>query len=95
VHREGYNVLYGDGRVKWYADTKKQILWPEWVDAGRFSTGDEANWRSRANNYLNTYYALNRKKWRHRSCSLTEWNRFDMSAGIDLHESVPERNVAP
>jgi len=25
VHRDGYNVLYGDGRTRWYADTEQRI----------------------------------------------------------------------
>ncbi|HRU06965.1 MAG TPA: hypothetical protein P5137_14460, partial [Candidatus Brocadiia bacterium] len=26
-HREGYSVLYGDGRAAWFADPQRQIMW--------------------------------------------------------------------
>jgi len=32
-HRSGYNVLYGDGHVKWYEDSAKYIQgWTDWND---------------------------------------------------------------
>ena len=27
AHRQGYNVLYGDGRVKWYGDPQQRWIW--------------------------------------------------------------------
>ena len=27
AHRDGYNVLYGDGHVGWYGDPQQQIIW--------------------------------------------------------------------
>ena len=27
AHREGYNVLYGDGAVRWFADPQEQLIW--------------------------------------------------------------------
>ena len=31
-HRDGYNILYGDGHVVWYEDQEKQFLW--WPEIG-------------------------------------------------------------
>ena len=27
MHREGYNVVYGDGHGRWYGDPSKKIIW--------------------------------------------------------------------
>jgi len=32
VHKDGYNVLYGDGHVKWYGDPDLKIMW--WPNFG-------------------------------------------------------------
>jgi len=29
AHREGYNVLYGNGNARWYGDAEKRIIWYE------------------------------------------------------------------
>ena len=35
-HREGYNVLYGDGHTAWYGDPQKRIIWwPLGMDHGQ------------------------------------------------------------
>ena len=27
MHREGYNVLYGDGHASWYGDPQQRVIW--------------------------------------------------------------------
>ena len=31
-HKDGYNVLYGDGHAAWYGDPQRRIIW--WPDPG-------------------------------------------------------------
>ena len=38
-HRNGYNVLYGDGSTKWHADPEREIIW----FMSRFDAGDTVN----------------------------------------------------
>ena len=36
-HKDGYNVLYGDGHVEWYDDSARQIMsWAEWHDTSNY-----------------------------------------------------------
>jgi prepilin-type N-terminal cleavage/methylation domain-containing protein len=34
AHREGYNILYGDGSAKWYGDPQQQYMWREGIPMG-------------------------------------------------------------
>ena len=34
-HRDGYNVLYGDGHVAWYGDPQQQLIWYRNYSLGR------------------------------------------------------------
>ena len=34
MHREGYNVLYGDGHAAWYGDPQRRIIWWPMVPSG-------------------------------------------------------------
>ena len=90
AHREGYNVLYGDWSAKWYGDPDQRIMWPTQVPYA----GARSSYACGANNYIWTWYSVEDGSWgipwwRHQYCSLIQWNRFDMSAGIDLHTTSP------
>ena len=39
AHNDGYNVLYGDGRVTWYEDGAGNIrAWDEWQDTNHYGS---------------------------------------------------------
>jgi len=92
AHRDGYNVLYGDWHAAWYGDPQKAIMWPRWQPNSSYHPGrnDYANWRSRDNNTMGIWRNFTTGNWAHISGSTVEWNMFDMSAGIDLHDSRPD-----
>ena len=38
-HRDGFNVLYGDGHAVWFSDESEQLLtWKDWADAANPGT---------------------------------------------------------
>ena len=92
AHRDGYNVLYGDWHASWYGDPQGRIMWPEQCANSTYhpSRNDFVNWRSRDNNYMTIWRNPTKGTWAHASGSTVEWNMFDMSAGIDLHDSRPD-----
>ena len=92
AHREGYNVLYGDWHASWYGDPQQTIMWPRWEGHSTYhpGRGDYASYRSRDNNYMTVWRNTTKTVWGHASGSTVEWNMFDMSVGIDLHNSRPD-----
>lgn len=47
AHRDGYNVLYGDGHTAWYGDPEQQVMWmPAPADSLNLSGGITSYWRS-------------------------------------------------
>ena len=69
AHKDGYNVLYGDWRVKWFGDPVERIIWywPEYRAAGSGNPDPCHDWIDRSN--LGAHEI---------------WQAFDMYAGIDL-----------
>jgi len=68
-HRDGYNVLYGDGRVKWYADPDRNVAWyvPTYRSAGAGDPDPCHDWIDRSN-----------------LGSQEVWHLFDADGGMDL-----------
>jgi prepilin-type processing-associated H-X9-DG protein len=71
AHKDGYNVLYGDGHVKWYEDSDHQISsFNRWRHAGAVGTilsdfgADDLTISSPTSQLV--------------------WNLFDRAAGIDI-----------
>jgi prepilin-type N-terminal cleavage/methylation domain-containing protein/prepilin-type processing-associated H-X9-DG protein len=42
-HRDGYNVLYGDGHAAWYGDPQQKIIWYDYDDTSDHYMGLMAN----------------------------------------------------
>ena len=80
AHRDGYNVVYGDGSGKWYGDPQGRIMWPEWSNQSK----DRAPCVSRDNNYAGYYTDIDGSGTVSVPCSMLEWNLFDQTAGIDV-----------
>ena len=68
THREGYNVLYGDGHVKWYGDPREVIIWywPVYRAAGAGTPDACHDWLDRSNPGAHEV-----------------WRLFDMAGGFD------------
>jgi prepilin-type N-terminal cleavage/methylation domain-containing protein/prepilin-type processing-associated H-X9-DG protein len=43
AHREGYNVLYGDGHTKWYGDPQQQLIWRDVTVTGKYPANNYAS----------------------------------------------------
>lgn len=93
AHRDGYNVLYGDGSVSWYGDPQQRMGWMRnpWID------------HSQAVNRNNTYGSapvIGDRNADHESppgsgatapdarknLDFFFWHQFDNAAGIDVGE---------
>jgi len=68
THRDGYNVLYGDGHVRWFGDPQERIIWywPEYRVAGAGNPDACYDWIDRSN--LGSHEI---------------WHLFDVHAGVD------------
>ena len=99
AHRDGYNVLYGDGSVRWYGDPNQQIMyWDRYLSATSsssyfkgysnfFGTGGQNNyWRTNANINWNSGQGV--KQWHGLAGGTISahavWHQFDANAGIDV-----------
>ncbi|NLF38868.1 type II secretion system protein [bacterium] len=85
AHRDGYNVLRGDGHVRWMGDPQQKWIWiPGYIDAQH---GAEK---------LGGHWAINRGVMYHNSnpavaCvskGIQAWVYFDHDAGMDLNTRV-------
>jgi hypothetical protein len=89
VHRDGYNVLYGDWSAKWYGDPKLNILWYPNFDSGYGCAAYES---SLANNWVTMWRNLDGSVSRVAAadgvadlrCGPQIWHIFDLSNGIDV-----------
>ena len=91
AHREGYNVLYGDGHAAWYGDPQQRIIW--W-------TCNHYNYKSANMNSGSCHYdwcvrgytdpRFNRPSWwgplnhvRRLNGGWAVWHLMDMASGVD------------
>jgi prepilin-type N-terminal cleavage/methylation domain-containing protein len=96
-HREGYNVLYGDGSAKWYGDQQQKIIWHSsgpypatptvyprefiGVNTLRLQFGPWA--------YINGSMSSpmpadgSSDLWKYSNAAI--WHDFDVAVGIDVH----------
>jgi len=93
AHRDGYNVLYGDGRVQWYGDPQQKFVWREFGPDGKwhtraFPTGSWYNdWRFNAY-YSGSYQLFTWFEWEDHLTAFGKtpyslWHELDTAAGID------------
>ena len=83
IHKDGYNVLYGDYHAAFYGDPQGKVAWgPALARTGTAYSYDKMG----SNNvrYANsTGYAFNTVRW-HLSYGAYYMHIFDVSAGIDV-----------
>ena len=77
-HRDGYNVLYGDGHAAWYGDPQQRLMWRA-PTAGLVPAGS---------NRVVGHWDNNGPLYGVVSAGVTDWKFFDRAAGIDLNTTV-------
>lgn len=87
AHREGYNVLYGDGSVRWHGDPQLRILWPDEL----YNANAYAHFHGPCNNYITYFHNRTRTATLRSETSYhdaggadTIWNGLDRAVGLDL-----------
>ena len=93
THREGYNVVYGDGHAAWYGDPQQRIIWM----TRTFYGWGEGNMSSGATNYRwCTSYYTDPRFWRPSWYQVAAthcrringgwfiWHQFDEASGVDV-----------
>ena len=94
AHRDGYNVLYGDGHCAWYGDAQETIIWHPQGDAGGkplnnldYPTSMMCSnlWSSSTGPFASSTGASdpNSGPWKYSSAKI--WHDFDVAAGTDIH----------
>ena len=93
VHKDGYNVLYGDYHVKWYGDTEKRIIYWDVFQTGDTFTDFDGNVLTGGSqsymNGLSADWSLWGRKWSsyHAMCAMESplvWHTFDLDQKIDV-----------
>jgi prepilin-type processing-associated H-X9-DG protein len=89
THRDGYNVLYGDGHAGWYGDPRRTIMWMRpkgalmsikgWGDAYHRSAGHLS-----MNNIFEYENIKTNKSTKITGGPVTVWHMFDIACGIDF-----------
>ena len=91
IHKDGYNVLYGNYQVAWYADSERRVIyWDVW-QAGETFTDFDGNVLTGGNqsymNGLGNNWSMWGRFWGGHAAAAMEdnllWHTFDMNAGID------------
>ena len=79
AHREGYNVLYGDGSARWRGDPQGRILWwPNVNNKGRsFANSTQLNG-------IGSWTYADKSSGRNYSCAVGVWHLFDNDNGMDV-----------
>jgi len=78
AHKDGYNVLYGDGHVSWYGDPQQQLIW--------------MNHGLAVNHFYSLAITMWDSNYAGKSSddppftSVVPYHMFDLAAGIDLEE---------
>jgi prepilin-type processing-associated H-X9-DG protein len=81
AHKDGYNVLYGDGHAQFYGDPKQTMMW--WYPLSGYGA---STWQSCNNDFAAqadtpTYYA----SWPvFGNGPELEWHLFDEAGGVDI-----------
>jgi len=103
AHRDGYNVLYSDGRVAWYGDPQESIMWwpmpTLWRDGTihDFNSGRNALSRQGVGMwYQHIFNPFGKDPSKpggyyrpHLWAADAIWHEFDVAAGIDVDAPMP------
>ena len=85
VHREGYNVLYGDNHIAWYGDPQKRLIWWEDEESGNGTSSTQycggLQWT--AYDRLFWYITDTAPENDYRLSNVRAWHLFDVAADMD------------
>ncbi len=93
-HRDGYNVLYGDGSARWFADPQQKLVWhsmgakPASPTSPPYEVIGANNWRSQfgpwalSGGSATTRMTEDDVYWQYSSAKV--WHDFDLGAGVDV-----------
>ncbi len=98
-HRDGYNVLYGDGSAKWIGDPQQQIIWHGQAYGSSSLVGapeGQLQYYLLANNlfqgtnaggvpFTNAAGVSDESNWNWRYSSAKVWHGFDAASGVDAN----------
>ncbi|HRU04256.1 MAG TPA: type II secretion system protein [Candidatus Brocadiia bacterium] len=80
-HRDGYNALYGDGRVAWYGDPQMRLIyWPYIASSSSYGLYQGSGHAAITDYY---HFGVNARFIRHKA-AVYQWNLFDAAADIDV-----------
>jgi len=92
AHRDGYNVLYGDGHVAWYGDPGQTLMW--WYQTGAMTSPAQWPWLYYITGHQSTVYWYDRPAYEnptdwivggnkpHSGSAI--WHLLDVAASIDV-----------
>ena len=79
MHRDGYNVVYGDGHAKWYGDPEEKVIWYKADEDAATMAGctQDPDWikASGGTGKIHGGYEI--------------WHWFDIAGGIDGNVTIP------
>ena len=78
-HKEGYNVLYGDGHAAWYGDPQKRIIWWPDPNGGYYDMASSRLW------YWPFHYGTTRWQRDQMGGAHEIWHFLDMAGGVDVN----------
>jgi prepilin-type N-terminal cleavage/methylation domain-containing protein/prepilin-type processing-associated H-X9-DG protein len=85
-HRDGYNVLYGDGHTQWYGDPQQSFIWREALNPGAGTADYVGCGQAIINDYeqyvSNAYYAYNTPI--KIGGTVLNWHLLDVASSIDV-----------
>ena len=90
MHRDGYNVLYGDGHATWYGDPQQRIIW--WPHPA-------STWYYMATMQGSDFYSryiiisLDSGHGKKLPQCLAVWHELDVAAGVDVEAYVRPLNA--
>jgi prepilin-type N-terminal cleavage/methylation domain-containing protein len=99
VHRDGYNLLLGDGSARWFGDAEQKVIWwPCWdsgdsvVIQGVSESGGWTNYTGLSYDYdlwSNKSYNTGSIGWAQQAMGAgLLWHSFDVSAGLDTDGTI-------
>jgi prepilin-type N-terminal cleavage/methylation domain-containing protein/prepilin-type processing-associated H-X9-DG protein len=88
AHRDGYNVLYGDGHAQWFGDPQESIIWHE-QGGGSLSNADNKYTVLAQNSqigHIGGAYAVtkNVNSPPFKNTALAIWHEFDVRGDVDV-----------
>ena len=85
-HRDGYNVLYGDGHAAWWGDPQQRVIWHTqgYSDATPYSGSycDLSGGQVLHQTFTSAGGSINSQYFKHTPFAI--WHEMDVSAGIDV-----------